>query len=108
MYKCKKCDYETENLSKLANHYQFQHPIIYEQKIICDKCKKEFKNIFFIGKALFNFCGVISIDASAPLALTEPILETIQGSAAAARVQSIVSEESRLKYPTEQPTNSDL
>jgi len=42
MYKCKKCDYETDNKSKIANHYQYNHKEI--KTVFCQKCGKVFKN----------------------------------------------------------------
>jgi len=42
MYKCDKCNYETLNISELANHYQYSHKE--NKKVICEKCGKEFKN----------------------------------------------------------------
>jgi hypothetical protein len=41
MYKCNKCEFETENKSEIGNHYKYKH----SNNIIlnCKKCKKEFK-----------------------------------------------------------------
>lgn len=43
MYKCKKCTFETNNVSAIANHYQFQHRKP-QEKCNCEKCGKTFKN----------------------------------------------------------------
>jgi hypothetical protein len=42
MYKCKKCEFKTENKSEIGNHYKYHH----NEKIIlnCKFCQKEFKS----------------------------------------------------------------
>lgn len=42
MYKCKKCDFETDTPSKIANHYQHIHKE--KNMCYCDNCGKEFKS----------------------------------------------------------------
>jgi hypothetical protein len=42
MYKCKKCEYNCENVSELGNHYKYVHQE--KEDFICNKCNKLFKN----------------------------------------------------------------
>jgi len=42
MYKCKLCQFETDIVTELANHYQYNHKKIHS--IMCEKCGKKFKN----------------------------------------------------------------
>lgn len=42
MYSCKKCSFETNSISKLGNHYKYDHKVDREL-YKCEKCNKEFK-----------------------------------------------------------------
>lgn len=42
MYKCKECNFESDDVSRIANHYQYKHKEINE--CYCKKCGKKFKN----------------------------------------------------------------
>ncbi len=44
MYKCKECDFETNNISEIANHYQYEH-LEENKKTFCNKCGKVFQHI---------------------------------------------------------------
>ena len=43
MYKCNKCEFETDNKSEIGNHYKYSHN---KNNIIltCKSCDKEFKS----------------------------------------------------------------
>lgn len=41
IYKCKVCEFETNKISDIANHYQFSHTIKHE--CVCEICEKKFK-----------------------------------------------------------------
>jgi hypothetical protein len=43
MYQCKKCDFNTNTVSAIANHYQFSHRKE-NQECVCNRCGKHFKN----------------------------------------------------------------
>ncbi len=42
MYKCKICEFITDSVSQIGNHYKSQHSD--EKEFICDKCGLKFKN----------------------------------------------------------------
>lgn len=65
MYKCKLCQFETDTISKIANHYQYNHKK--DNKIICEKCNKEFSKKGF--KSHTKKCGEkkISINHICPV-----------------------------------------
>jgi len=63
MYKCKKCEFQIDNVSGLANHYKYEHSN--KEKFLCEKCNKSFKTKggFKIHK---RFCKGIIINHICP------------------------------------------
>ena len=63
MYKCKKCDFEIDNVSKLANHYKYEH--CEKDNFHCEECNKNFKTKggFKVHK---RFCKGIIINHICP------------------------------------------